>query len=324
MDPLTHTLTGLALSRAGLRRLSPYATPIVLLAANGPDIDILAAPWGAVTYLHYHRHITHALISIPVLAALAVLVVRPFARKKPLGWKRAYLAALLAAGSHPLLDLWNAYGIRLLLPFSSEWLRLDLVSLPDVWIWLALVTAWLAPALARLVSAEIGARPGPGRGWAIFALLFVSVYVSGRWVLHQRAVAILDSHLYNGVTAVRVAALPGPLNPFAWRGVVDAGDFYAVYDINLLGEFDPAVRDPIYKTVPGEREVAAMRAARHSEAFRVFLSFSSYPVWAFEPAEDGENETRVQVSDLRFPGGFTATAIVDAAGRVRRAAFRFR
>src|ERR1043165_1620564 len=40
MDPLTHTATGLFLSRAGLNRWTPLATPILLLAANAPDIDI--------------------------------------------------------------------------------------------------------------------------------------------------------------------------------------------------------------------------------------------------------------------------------------------
>jgi len=34
MDPLTHTATGLFLSRIGLKRWTPLATPILLLAAN--------------------------------------------------------------------------------------------------------------------------------------------------------------------------------------------------------------------------------------------------------------------------------------------------
>src|SRR5262252_6337057 len=37
MDNLTHTAIGLFLSRAGLNRLTPRATAILLLASNAPD-----------------------------------------------------------------------------------------------------------------------------------------------------------------------------------------------------------------------------------------------------------------------------------------------
>ena len=75
MDPLTHTATGLFLSRAGLNRLTPMAAPIVMLAANSPDIDIVTLAGGPLTYLHYHRHLTHALAAMPVMALLPVVLV---------------------------------------------------------------------------------------------------------------------------------------------------------------------------------------------------------------------------------------------------------
>ena len=40
MDNLTHSLTGLMLSRAGLNRFYPRATLVLVIAANIPDIDI--------------------------------------------------------------------------------------------------------------------------------------------------------------------------------------------------------------------------------------------------------------------------------------------
>src|SRR6266567_3008663 len=134
MDLLTHTATGLFLSRAGLKRWTPLATPIVMLAANAPDIDIVTASGGSLNYLHYHRHLTHSLVAMPIMALLPLLVVRAVARK-PIRWWGAYGAAWIALVSHLLLDLTNAYGIRLLLPFSARWLRLDLTSIIDLWIW---------------------------------------------------------------------------------------------------------------------------------------------------------------------------------------------
>src|SRR5690348_2155624 len=121
MDPLTHTATGLFLARAGLKRWTPLATPILLLAANAPDIDIVTAAGGSLNYLHFHRHLTHSLIAMPVMALLPVLLVRLIARK-PVAWLGATAAALVGVASHLLLDLTNGYGIRLLLPFSARWL----------------------------------------------------------------------------------------------------------------------------------------------------------------------------------------------------------
>jgi len=326
MDLLTHTLTGLAMSRAGLKRWCPQATWVLVLAANAPDIDILTAAGGAASYLHYHRHITHAFFLIPALAALPVLLLRlRFGRA--LNFKLSYLVSLLGVASHPLLDWTNIYGVRALLPFSSQWIRLDMTNVIDLWIWAVLILAGAGSVLARLVSTEIGARPGSGRGLAVFALLFLAVYESGRYVVHQRAVAVLEARLHNGLTAVRVAALPGPLNPFRWRGLVDAGPFYVIHDVNLMNEFDPGDGRILYKPEPDPAQAAAQQAALRTEAFRVFIRFSQYPLWRFAPTDNPEGGMRVEAMDLRFGAPpnprFVATAIVTAGGRVVRSWFRF-
>jgi inner membrane protein len=216
----------------------------------------------------------------------------------------------------------------MLLPFSDEWLRLDIVSLPDLWVWAILLIALIAPALSKLVSGEIGAKASSGRGAAITALVLMSLFVFGRWVLHGRAVTMLDARLYEGVSPLRVAAFPSIANPLAWTGVVDGGRFYGIYAVNALGEFDPAAGEVLFKTVPGAREQAAMEAAKRTEAFRVFLGFSSFPMWRFAPSAAHENGIRAECFDLRFGTPeqpvFVATAIVDGAGRVDRAWFEFR
>jgi inner membrane protein len=314
------------LSRAGLKRVSAYATPLLLVAANAADIDLVTLAGGPATYLHAHRHFTHALAAVPLAALASVLVVRLFARR-PFDWKRASLVALAGALTHPLLDWMNAYGVRMLLPFSGDWLRLDIVNLADLWIWAVLLVAAGAPLLARLVSAEIGARPGSGRGFAILALAFLLLYPCGRYLLHARAVAVLDSRLYEGVEPVRLAAVPGFANPFVWRGVVETGEFYSIVDVNLLREFDPARGRVLYKPELRARETAAMAAARATAPFRAFLDFSKYPYWRFLPADRSEDALRVEVSDLRFATPpeqrFVAWAIVDSRGRVLESHFQY-
>ena len=97
MDNLTHSAIGLFLSRIGLGRWSPRGTAIVVLAANIPDIDVVASAGGALNYLDYHRNLTHSLLLMPVMALAAVAIVRLVGRK-PVKWAWAFFAALIAVG----------------------------------------------------------------------------------------------------------------------------------------------------------------------------------------------------------------------------------
>jgi|HubBroStandDraft_4_1064222.scaffolds.fasta_scaffold147108_1 inner membrane protein len=323
MDPLTHSATGLFLGRAGLNRYSRQAPWILVLAANAPDIDIVTLAGGQLDYLNYHRHLTHSLAAWPAMALLPVLLVRLFTRK-PFQWLGAYAISLAAVGSHLLLDLTNAYGIRLLLPFSGRWFHLDLTSVIDLWIWAVLLLGLAGPVMARLVNAEIGARAkSPGRGSAIFALLFLALYNCGRATLHARAAAALDSRIYAGAAPLRVAALPSAANPLAWRGLVETRDCYIVLDFILLQEFDPSRGVVFYKAEPG----AAIQAANNSQVFRDFFRFSQFPLERSMPLADPDGSTRVEAVDMRFgtpvQPGFAATADVNNRLQVIRAWFSF-
>jgi len=326
MDPLTHALTGLALSRTGVKRWCAQATWVLVLAATAPDIEVLSLAAGETTYLHYHRHLTHALVMLPVMALLPVLMVR-FLMRKTLSWPRAYALSLLGVASHLGLDWTNSYGARLLLPFSDRWFSLDITNLIDLWIWAALLVAALGPALSRLVSSEIGARPGSGRGLALLVLGLLLSYEFGRYLLHQRAVTVLESRLYNGLVPSRVAALPGPVNPFHWQALVETPEFYSVQAVDLLTEFDPANGRTLYKPEPGPAETAAWEAASRTEAFQIFLQFAQYPLRRFTPLEQPGKGIRVEVMDLRFgtppQRRFVATALVGEDGRVRRSWFAY-
>lgn len=326
MDNLTHTAIGLFLSRAGLKGWTPRATPILLVAANLPDIDIASGFAGPLSYLHYHRHLTHSLAGLPVVAAAAVLLVR-YAGRKPLRWGGAFAAALIGVASHLLLDWTNTYGVRLLLPFSENWLRLDTINVIDVWIWAVLLLGLLAPVVSQLVGSEItsGAlRPRHhGRTAAIFALLFVLFYSAGRGVLHARAVAVLESRVYQDLQPLRVAALPGAANPLRWRGIVETRDFLAIAEVDLTGEFDPARAIIYQKPDPNP----ALDAARRTDTFQEFLLFSQFPLWRVLPVPEPEGGSEVDAMDLRFgtpsAPAFVASAVVDGQLNVVRKSFQF-
>jgi inner membrane protein len=326
MDVLTHTAVGLFLSRAGLKRWTPMAAPVLLLAANAPDIDILAAAGGSLSYLHFHRHLTHSLLAMPVLALLSVAVVRMVTRK-PVNWLGAFFAALIAVAAHLALDLTNVYGVRLFLPFSDAWLHWDLTSVVDLWVWLALFICLAAPFISRLVGSEISSgnerRQNHGRGFAIAALAFLLLYNCGRNALHTQALAALNSRLYRNAVPDRVEALPDPANPLTWRGLVETGTFVAEADMNLAREFDPGQAAIFYK--PDAEP--ALAAASKAPAIREFLRFAQFPFWSAMPADGPEGARLVEVYDLRFgtpsAPGFRAGAVVDPSGRIVRDSFGF-
>ena len=322
MDNLTHTLTGVMLSRAGLNRFAPRATLMLALAANAPDVDVMSWLGGPLTYLKYHRWWTHALALTPLIAVLPALLIWLLERRRPsLG--RLWLVSLAGVGSHPLLDYTNIYGIRLWLPFSSSWVRMDTVNVMDLWIWAILLLGLAAPALSRLVSSEIGARRTPGRGWAWCVLVLLAGYEWGRELAHGRAIEVLESRVYDGQPPTRAAAFPTAANPFRWRALVETGSDFRLFDLDLLGSFDPT-RDRRYYKPELRPEI---QAAARTEPFRVFLDFSPYTLWRVAtPAEPG-GAALVQAFDLRFGDpsgpGFLAVAEVGPDLKVSRAEFTF-
>ncbi|MCA1591665.1 MAG: metal-dependent hydrolase [Acidobacteria bacterium] len=182
MDNLTHTLVGLAAAKAGLERTSPHATAVCVLAANAPDMDIIALLGGRFFYLEQHRGITHSIVGTLALALLlpaffygAERLLAILRKRQPRArFKGLLISSLILSASHPLLDWTNSYGVRPLLPWDSHWIYGDLVFILDPWIWLAvggaafLLTArtkWRIAAwgtLALVLTAAILLLPRPG------------------------------------------------------------------------------------------------------------------------------------------------------------------
>lgn len=321
MDNLTHTLTGVLLARAGLRRVVPGATAVLVVASNLPDADVVTAVMGALPYLEYHRHLTHALVVAPLLGLVAAM-----AGYRVAGWRLGPAWALGNVGvwAHIVLDLLNNYGVRIWLPFRSDWVAWDLLMVVDPWLWAVLLLAVLAPMLGRLVGSEIGGRAAPvGRGWAVTGLAFLVLWAGGRWVLHERAVETLRARSYQGAQAVRVAAWPTPWNPFVWQGYVSTERFWGLYRVDLHREFDPERGAVFFKPESAE----AVNAVRRTPEGQAFLGFARYPVWRILPVAEPEGGTLVEATDVRFgmpeDGKFQLRVVLDGARRPVSARFTF-
>lgn len=322
MDNLTHSLVGLFLARAGLKRFTARGTAIMVLGANAPDFDAVVWFGGPMSYIRWHRNITHSLIAIPFVALLTVAIVR-LAGRKPVKWLPATLIAIVAVGSHLILDLTNVYGVRLLLPFSGHWFHWDLTPIVDLTIWAILLLAVGATALGRLVGSEIGdRRKTSGAGLAIAALLLLSAYDYGRSLAHDRVAALMDSRIYEGEAPRKTTAFPG-MNPLRWMGVAQIANGFVQVPVDLLRSFDP---DSAIVFRNSQRTPAVEAAAR-TEAFQRFEEFVQFPLWVTEPAPDMDHATLVKLIDLRFgtpaAPGFEASATLTDRNQVVNSSLSF-
>lgn len=325
MDNITHTLVGLMLSRAvfdSSKARGEKGMPLMLmLAANVPDVDGYAIFTDNLTYLQVHRGYLHSFAFAPLMALAPLLLVKLIARTRvTMGTAVTYLGCLLAVLSHLLLDWTNVYGVRLMLPFSAKWYRLDISNLIDPVILGVLLASLGIPVLVALVSSEIAGKKsaGPKRGWAWFALAAVLCYDTGRWMAHQRAISLIDAHNYRGAPAQRISVFPDSL--FRWRGVVEGDGFVYEVPVDLTQDFDAAAGHTDYPAISSP----AIDAARATHTFQVFENFDQLPFWTLLPVED---TLRVELIDLRFGSlerpGFEAVAFVEPGGRVDRAYFSF-
>ncbi len=322
MDNVTHSLIGVALARAGLNRVTPHATGMMLLAANLPDLDVVSLIGGDLAYLDLHRNLTHGVLLAPLLACLPLLLYR-YALRRDVPLLGGWLISLIAVLSHLGLDFVTSYGTRLGSPFTSAFYQWPVLFIFDAVLAAILLLSLAGPALSKLVAGEIGAKQSSGRGWAIFALIFAMLWIGGRGVIHGRAERMLESRVQQGARPRRVIALPTTFSPFKWRGLVETDDFFAVHNLNVLLDFDPDQGLTLQKPQPS----AVIHYARRSPVLQRFLKFAQWPTWRIVPMDEPPGAQRVQVFDLRFSddgSAFKAIIDVDATGRILKETFHIR
>lgn len=195
MDNLTHTLAGALLAECGLKHRSRLAYPALLIGANLPDIDVavLLSDQPAMG-LYGRRGLTHGVLAMVVLPVLLTAGLRWWsdwrARRRGAAAaapQESFVAlwgvALIAVLSHPLLDLVNSYGVRLLMPFSGRWFYGDSIFIVDPWILAILISGvWFSRRMA------LGSRSvWIARGAAVVLLAYIG---SMAWVSRLAAQAV--------------------------------------------------------------------------------------------------------------------------------------
>ncbi|HEU4634961.1 MAG TPA: metal-dependent hydrolase [Edaphobacter sp.] len=317
MEPVTHFMTGAVLSRAGFNRKAAYATLAMTLAAEAPDLDVLWSIKGPVATFEHHRGWTHALIGVPIEAAVVTGVIwlghHIFARRRaadvgsrnpgaPVRWGLLYWLSAIALLSHILLDWTNNYGVRPFFPFNPKWYSGSIVLIVEPVMFLMLLGALIAPELFGLIGSEVGARRPRyrGQGWAITALLGVVALWSLRFFERQKAMDLVQQSGLQQAQILRVTADPFPINPFRWQAVMETPLLYQVARVDTLsGDVSSSPQADVFYKPPS---TLASLAAKRSWLGHVYLDWAQFPV-VNDLGEMPDGLSTVTFRDLRFVYG---------------------
>jgi inner membrane protein len=299
MDPITHTLAGAVMARAGGDRKTPLAAATLMLAANAPDVDIISTTWGSYASIAFRRGWTHgpiALLILPLVITIAILawdrVVRlrrhPDARPVDAQWTLAL--ALIGCVSHPMLDWLNTYGIRMLMPFSRTWFYGDALFIIDPYWWVLLGST--------LALARKGASLRTVRGAAALALVYPLLLIGVSRVGNRLAV---DAAAAEGISDVReILYQPAMFNPLRAQLIAVTDEAYHFGTLQWFGT--PRVRFGETVIARGDWTDARVIAARADLDARDFLIWSRYP-WVRIDTTAADGSAAVVFGDARFPEG---------------------
>jgi inner membrane protein len=248
------------------------------------------------------------MVVLPViLAAVMTWVGRTLVRRRdrrgrpsgpPIVPSQLLVVASISIWTHPLFDLLNTYGVRLLMPFSSRWFYGDTLFIIDPWVWIALgLGTFISIRRARAVPVGAGTRVVMARAErpARIAIAAVVTYIAvmagsswiGRGIVERQAVAA------GWGPSLRLMVAPEPVTPYSRSVVRDMGLWYEVGQLTWSpGPRYQITGDPILKT----SNVATLTAV----STRQGQQFSSWSRFPFAEVSTANDSVVVRFDDVRY------------------------
>lgn len=281
MDNLAHTLIGVGVARAGLaRRYGPGTTLTVAIASNLPDVDALYAIWDGWDRFMLRRTHTHALVTLPLLAAALAFVMR--AKYRHIPWKVLFWLSAVGLLLHDFFDLVNSFGVVILWPFSRARFELASVFIIDPVIWAIMLAPLAAGRFVRDELRRERLHTGALAALGLYVLLCIAAHARAQFMALEPYVG-----KPRGPSVVRV--FPEPAGPHRFRAAVRMkGEWRLALCRTISGSCEDAGSIP---TDDAEPRVAEVRASPRGRELEWFMAA---PVWTLRP--DGS----VEVYDLRF------------------------
>ncbi|MCX8128681.1 MAG: metal-dependent hydrolase [Clostridia bacterium] len=217
MDPVTHAVLGLSLSKFsgnGIDLSNPVVAGIVI-GSVFPDIDIVLQKWGDYVYLKNHRGITHS-----VLGTLIASVVIAFALGGIYGSVNVFgifICTFAGCMSHTLIDILNSYGAKLMWPFSNKKFSLSLLIIFD-------------PVMFVLLLLYVFSNGS----WQNTSILIMSIYMLLRILMRLAVRLELISKF--GEECGKISILPSMTGLFRWHFIVETEEYNLIGEKNLLNK----------------------------------------------------------------------------------------
>jgi inner membrane protein len=308
MDNVTHTLAGALLAECGLKKRAALAYPALLIGANLADIDVLSYLFGGgLTALGFRRGWTHGILAVAIFPfVLAFFLVwweslrrrradiHSLADRRRSGFGALVGVSAVAIVSHPLLDLLNNYGVRLLMPFSSRMFYGDSAFIIDPWMLILMIGGiWLA-------RRERGVRRREYPIYARVALVLLFAYIGTMvYITKSSERALADAAGVRGSIGARTLMVaPEPIRVATRNGLVDTGAAYESWRIDWSPTGSSAERtgESVPKGTSDPRAAAALATPKGER----FLRWSRFPY-----AVTGVNGDSglVHLGDARYGNG---------------------
>ena len=217
MDPISQGAIGAVVPQAAFSPEKLRAAALLgCLAGMAPDLDVfINSPTDPLLFLEYHRQFTHALVFIPVGAAIATLLLH-WTVRRTLTLRESYLACLLGYATHGVLDACTSYGTQLFWPFTDYRVAWNSVAVVD--------PSFTVPLLVLVIVAAVRRR----RAYAVAGLIWALAYLGLGVVQNQRAEAAGERLAASrGHEPQRLTAKASFANLLVWKVVYEYdGRFY--------------------------------------------------------------------------------------------------
>lgn len=323
MDPITHSLSGAILSRAGFyQRFGRLATIILLIAALIPDIDHFTLRLaGPLAYLKYHRGFTHSLIGSFIIAAImagAGSLIKPFREK--MGYLTVFWLSLLGIHTHIFFDLITSYGTQIFFPLSDKRYSLDLVFIIDFYFSAFL----LIPLIIMLFKKQWR------RILSFASIIGIIIYLGIAYIERTIAIRNVEDEVQKlGIQSMRIEANPLPLSPFRWSVFVE--DEKRFYQMNV----DTLKNNSTFNSFEKKHVPAGLNhgiegnniigKVENLEIVKTYLWFARFPVVTIKEEAEGYV---AEYFDLRFNSlpprrPFLLKVFVDRYGSLKHAELMF-
>ena len=219
MDLVTQGIVGAAMaSSAAPAEEHRRAALIGLGAGLLPDADtLIRSTEDPLLVLEYHRHFTHALVMVPIVALVAAAVFWLIVRRLFDEWRvpfgRTYGYALLGTSLAGVLDACTNYGTHLWWPFLDAPVAWSIISILD-------------PAFTLLLAVPLGVGLVRRQRQVVrWGLALAAGYLLLGLVQHQRAEAVAQEWARErGHATARLIVKPTIANLVLWRALTITED----------------------------------------------------------------------------------------------------